>query len=60
LTDEERKWLIENSEVNYSSDPNFPPIEFHDGKERYSGISKDFIVLLEKMGVRFNLIEAKS
>ncbi len=61
LTDEERKWLIENPEVNYSSDPNFPPIEFHNGKEHHSGMSKDFIVLLgKKMGIRFNLIEAQS
>jgi two-component system sensor histidine kinase EvgS len=61
LTDDERRWLIENPEVNYSSDPNFPPIEFHNGKEHHSGMSKDFIVLLgKKMGIRFNLIETKS
>lgn len=61
LTDEERKWLIDNPVVNYSSDPNFPPIEFHNGKEHHSGMSKDFVVLLgKKMGIRFNLIESES
>ncbi|MBT3185051.1 MAG: transporter substrate-binding domain-containing protein [Nitrospina sp.] len=61
LTDDEKRWLIEHPEVTYASDPDFPPIEFLDGKNNHDGMTKDFLVLLgKKMGVRFNLIAAKT
>ncbi|MBT5027651.1 MAG: hypothetical protein HOH38_01865 [Nitrospinaceae bacterium] len=32
LTDEEKRWLIDHSEITYSSDPDYPPIEFINSK----------------------------
>ena len=61
LTDDETRWLIEHPEVTYSSDPDFPPIEFIDGKDNHLGMTKDFLTLLgKKMGLRFNLVVAKT
>jgi len=61
LTDEEIRWLIGHPELTYSSDPDFPPIEFLDGKDNHLGMTKDFITLLgKKMGIRFNLVVAKT
>jgi polar amino acid transport system substrate-binding protein/two-component system sensor histidine kinase EvgS len=48
LTDDETRWLIEHPEVTYSSDPDFPPIEFIDGKDNHLGMTKDFLTLLGK------------
>lgn len=61
LTDDEKRWLIEHSEVTYTSDPEYPPIEFIDGKGNHNGMAKDFITLLgKKLGLRFNLMAAKT
>jgi two-component system, NarL family, sensor histidine kinase EvgS len=61
LTDDEKRWLIEHSEVTYTADPEYPPIEFIDGKGKHDGMAKDFITLLrKKLGLRFNLMAAKT
>jgi ABC-type amino acid transport substrate-binding protein len=61
LTDEEKRWLIDHSEIAYSSDPDYPPIEFINGKGQHDGMAKDILTLLgKKMGLRFNLVPAKT
>jgi ABC-type amino acid transport substrate-binding protein len=61
LTDDEKRWLIEHPQINYSSDPDYPPIEFLNGKGEHDGMSKDIIALLgKKIGLRFNLVAAKT
>jgi two-component system, NarL family, sensor histidine kinase EvgS len=61
LTDKEKRWLIDHPEITYSSDPDYPPIEFLNGKGKHDGMSKDIITLLgKKMGLRFNLMAAKT
>jgi two-component system, NarL family, sensor histidine kinase EvgS len=61
LTDAEKKWLIEHPEVTYTSDPDYPPIEFIDSKGNHDGMAKDIITLLgKKMGLRFNFVAAKT
>jgi two-component system, NarL family, sensor histidine kinase EvgS len=61
LTDDEKRWLIDHPEITYSSDPDYPPIEFLNGKGEHDGMSKDIITLLgKKIGLRFNFVAAKS
>jgi signal transduction histidine kinase/ActR/RegA family two-component response regulator len=61
LTDKEKRWLIDHPEITYSSDPDYPPIEFLNGKGMHNGMSKDILTLLgKKIGLRFNLEPAKS
>jgi two-component system, NarL family, sensor histidine kinase EvgS len=61
LTDDEKRWLIDHPEITYSSDPDYPPIEFLNGKGEHDGMSKDILTLLgKKIGLRFNFVAAKS
>jgi two-component system, NarL family, sensor histidine kinase EvgS len=61
LTDDEKRWLIDHPEITYSSDPDYPPIEFLNGKGEHDGMSKDIITLLgKKIGLRFNFVAANT
>ncbi|MBT3508679.1 MAG: transporter substrate-binding domain-containing protein [Nitrospina sp.] len=61
LTDEEKRWLIENPEISYASDPDYPPIESLNGEGNHVGMTNDFLTLLgKKMGLRFNMVAAKN
>jgi hypothetical protein len=48
LTDDEKRWLIDHQDITYSSDPDYPPIEFINGKGKHDGMSKDILTLLGK------------
>ncbi len=61
LNQEEREWLAAHPEINYTSDSDFPPVEWFDDEGKAQGISADFIALMQKkLGTRFKLIPTKN
>ena len=48
LTEEEIEWIKEHPTLRLAPDPDFPPLEYFDKGNGYSGIAADFIRLLEK------------
>ena len=61
LTEEEKSWLYRHPEITIVSDPSWPPIEFFDNDGRYSGITADYMALLEqRLGVKFKAQHVKS
>ncbi len=54
LTEEERTWLREHPVIRVAQDPGWPPVEFADAEGRPSGISDDYLKLIERrLGVKF-------
>lgn len=61
LSVEERSWLNTHPEIRFAPDPDFPPIEFFDEKGRYSGMTADYLALLEKkLGIHFKIIRLRN
>ena len=48
LTAEERSWLKSHPIIRFAPDPDFPPTEYFDARGRYSGMTADYLALLEK------------
>lgn len=48
FTEEEEKWLEENSPLTYAIDPNYAPFEYIDKDLDIKGINIDYLELLEK------------
>jgi len=54
LTAREAAWLRGHRQLVLAPSPDFPPIEFFDRDGRYSGITADYVRILErKLGIRF-------
>lgn len=61
LTHEERQWLAEHPVIRLAPDPDFPPTDFFSATGRHSGISADYIKLLEKrLGIRFQIVKLQT
>lgn len=62
LTAEEKKWLAENDgKIIIAPDPFFPPMEFFDENQQYSGISADLVKLIsQKLNIRFKIKKMES
>ncbi|MCU7837046.1 MAG: transporter substrate-binding domain-containing protein [gamma proteobacterium symbiont of Taylorina sp.] len=61
LTDEEKAWLQEHQIITSAPDPNWAPVEFFDENGKYSGMTADYIEILQKrLGVKFHLIRLDS
>ena len=61
FTAAERAWLKSHPEIRFAPDPDFPPTEFFDGGGRYSGITSDYLALLEKkLGIHFKIIHLRN
>jgi len=61
LTAQERAWLNAHPVIRFAPDPDFPPTEFFDANGRYSGITADYLTLIEKkLGIRFQIIRLRS
>lgn len=61
LTAEEQAWLKDHPEIRFAPDPDFPPTEFIDGRGDYSGMTADYLVLLEKkLGIHFKIIPLRN
>ena len=57
LSEDEKTWLKNHPVIKVVQDPDWPPIEFVDENGRPSGISNDYIGLLEKqIGVKFEKV----
>ena len=62
LTSHERSWLQKNNnEIILSYDPKWPPFEFTNENNEYSGFSSQYISILEdKLGLKFKIIHSKN
>ncbi len=57
LTEEELAWLREHPVIRVAQDPGWPPVEFDNEKGEPSGISIDYLNLIEqRLGVKFERI----
>ncbi len=61
LSDQEKKWIMDHPVIRLGPDPEFKPIEFFDAEGVYTGITADFVHLIEKKtGLRFQAIQCKN
>jgi ABC-type amino acid transport substrate-binding protein len=61
LTDAEKAWLAAHRRIRVSLDPGWPPMEFLDGHGHTTGISVDYLSLIERrLGIRFVRVEGLS
>jgi two-component system, cell cycle sensor histidine kinase and response regulator CckA len=57
LTDAELTWLHEHPVIRVVQDPAWPPVEFDDERGEPSGISNDYLNLIEqRLGVKFERV----
>ena len=61
LTAAERSWLKSHPIIRFAPDPDFPPTEHFDSRGRYSGMTADYLALLEKkLDIRFEIIRLRN
>ena len=61
LTRTERDWLYEHPVIRVVQDPGWPPIEFVDADGKSTGMSNDYLSLIEeRLGITFTHIEGLS
>lgn len=61
LSDEEQAWLQRHPVIRLSPDPNFAPVEWFNQHDDYSGVSSDYVRLLEqRLGIRFEIVRGKN
>jgi PAS domain S-box-containing protein len=57
LTEEERTWLGEHPVIRVVQDPGWPPVEFADERGEPSGISNEYLNLVEqRLGIKFERV----
>jgi len=57
LTSEEKVWLKKHPIITAVPDPNWAPVEFFDEDGKYSGMTAEYIALLEKkIGIKFHIL----
>jgi PAS domain S-box-containing protein len=57
LTEAERGWLRMHPLIRVAQDPAWPPVEFADDEGRPSGMSEDYLSMLERqLGIRFQRV----
>ncbi|MGB0128362.1 MAG: transporter substrate-binding domain-containing protein, partial [Rhodocyclaceae bacterium] len=58
LTADERAWLDNHPVVTVFQDADWPPIEFQDGRGEPSGMSEDYVRLIEqRLGITFKRVK---
>ncbi len=61
LTADERAWLQDHPVIRVAQDPAWAPVEFADSQGRPSGMSEDYLLLLEqRLGIRFERVTGLS
>jgi PAS domain S-box-containing protein len=61
LTEQERAWLRDHPVIRVAQDPGWPPIEFADARGAPSGMSEDYLNLIERrLGVKFERVRVAS
>ena len=57
LTSEEEEWLKSHPVITLAPDPKWAPVEYFDDNGKYTGITSEYIVLLEKrLGIKFHVV----
>ena len=60
LTSEEKQWLSEHKILKIAPDPYFPPIEQIDKDGNYTGITAEFMKIIEnELGIKFQVVHCK-
>ena len=61
LTAHEKKWIANHPVIRIAPDPHFPPIESIDNNGKYTGISADFMQLVQKeTGINFQVVRCNN
>ncbi|MDF7809056.1 transporter substrate-binding domain-containing protein [Pontiellaceae bacterium B12219] len=61
LTETEREWILEHSEVKYGIDPDWNPMEWQSASGEPRGLSSDYLALLKDyLGIKFTYVPAES
>jgi signal transduction histidine kinase len=61
LTAAEQVWLDRHPVIRVAPDPNFAPIEWFNLQGDYSGVTADYLKLLEqRLGIRFEVVRGES
>jgi PAS domain S-box-containing protein len=61
LTDEEKSWLRDHPNIRVVQDPGWPPVEFADSKRKASGMTSDYLKLIEqRLGIHFEQVTGLS
>ena len=62
LTNEERNWLTEqDGQIRFALSDGYPPFNFYDKNNKYTGLSADYIRLIEeKFHFRFKMVRLKN
>ncbi len=61
LTVDEKAWLAAHPVIRVAQDPGWPPIEFTDERGEPSGMSADYLILIEqRLGIKFEKVRALS
>jgi len=61
LTEEERAWLRDHPVIRVAQAPDWPPVEFADERGAPSGMSEDYLTLIEqRLGVTFERVRTLS
>jgi PAS domain S-box-containing protein len=61
LTEEERGWLSAHPVIRVAQDSGWPPVEFTDDQGASSGISNDYLKLIEqRLGIKFERVPTLS
>jgi two-component system, NarL family, sensor histidine kinase EvgS len=61
LTDEEKAWLENHPVLTVAPDPMWAPVEFFDEDGKFSGITAEYIALLEdRIGIKFHILHLDS
>ena len=61
LTEEERDWLSAHPVIRVAQDSGWPPVEFTDDQGTSSGISNDYLKLIEqRLGIKFERVPTLS
>tara|TARA_Y100000294_G_C8547697_1_gene333904 strand:- start:30 stop:1442 length:1413 start_codon:yes stop_codon:yes gene_type:complete len=60
LTKKEKEWLEKHPGIKAAPDPIWPPVEWFDDNGNYSGITADYVTLMEKkLGISFQIVRLK-
>ncbi|MBU0972423.1 MAG: transporter substrate-binding domain-containing protein, partial [Proteobacteria bacterium] len=60
LSDTEKQWILDHPVIRVCADPDWAPVEFADKRGHYSGISMEYLELMEKyLGIDFMMTDIK-
>ena len=61
LSPQEKTWLSQHVVIRVGIDPAWPPYEFVNQQQQYTGISADYMALIsQRLGIRFEVTKDKS